>query len=143
MRELNGAESLMGFLGWLACREDPVTFSRYHDASIVVQLFEEWNRYQEIGVLAEDWSDCLATMPDAKIGNTAQESFKTQLTRLINHHGLEGGSDTPDFILADFLVQCLATFGVTIAHRESWYGRPLYTKSAVITLDTESEPFHE
>ena len=65
---------------------------------------------------------------------TAQEQamhqgFKHELTALLNKYSLEGGSDTPDFLLADYLVQCLAVFDVTIAHREAWYGRPLTTRA--------------
>jgi hypothetical protein len=51
------------------------------------------------------------------------EGFKEDLTALINKYSLENGSNTPDFLLADYLLQCLAVFDVTIAHREAWYGR--------------------
>lgn len=57
------------------------------------------------------------------------ESFKSALTRLLNRYNLEGGSDTPDFLLADYLIQCLAVFDVTMAHREAWYGRQVGVKS--------------
>jgi len=36
--------------------------------------------------------------------------FKKELTVLINRHSLENGSDTPDFILADYLSHCLSVF---------------------------------
>jgi hypothetical protein len=53
------------------------------------------------------------------------KDLKRDLTALLHHYSLENGSHTPDFLLADYLLQCLAVFDVTIAHREAWYGRPI------------------
>ena len=58
----------------------------------------------------------------------ATPGLKAELTALLSRHHLEGGSDTPTCLLAEYLLQCLAVFDVTIAHREAWYGRPLPTK---------------
>ena len=41
----------------------------------------------------------------------------------INHTSAENGSDTPDFILAEFLTDCLVAFDKTVVARENWYGR--------------------
>lgn len=49
--------------------------------------------------------------------------FETELTSLINRYSKENGSDTPDFILADYLEVCLENFNRTIRSRETWYGR--------------------
>ena len=59
MRELNGAEALFGFLCWLTLREEPVTFSRDHDAAVAVQLFEHFCQYNAVGELSDDWPQCL------------------------------------------------------------------------------------
>lgn len=37
-------------------------------------------------------------------------TFKKQLTDLIKFYGMEYGSGTPDFVLAEYLVDCLAAF---------------------------------
>lgn len=58
------------------------------------------------------------------------EPFKEALIRLIHRYSLEGDSDTPDFLLADYLVQCLALWNVAIAQREAWYGRVLHKHAA-------------
>lgn len=50
-------------------------------------------------------------------------SFRVELEHLINKHSKENGSDTPDFILADYLVDCIGVFDKTIQVREKWYGR--------------------
>jgi hypothetical protein len=51
------------------------------------------------------------------------EEFRRELEVLINKYSVENGSNTPDFILADYLVSCLQTFDKIIQAREQWYGR--------------------
>jgi len=51
------------------------------------------------------------------------KNFRKELEILINKFSLENGSDTPDFILADYLTNCLKTFDDTLQAREEWYGR--------------------
>lgn len=50
--------------------------------------------------------------------------FRYELELLINKHSIENGSNTPDFLLAEFLTDCLAAFDKTTNLREKWYGRP-------------------
>lgn len=50
-------------------------------------------------------------------------TFEKELETLINKYSKENGSNTPDFILAEYLSNCLATFNNTIIKRENWYGR--------------------
>jgi hypothetical protein len=54
-----------------------------------------------------------------------QKSFTDDLSSAINRHSRENGSNTPDFILADFLASVLTAFDVTSRAREKWYGREL------------------
>ena len=49
--------------------------------------------------------------------------FKNDLRDLINTHSRENGSDTPDFILAQYIENCLFSFEIAIQDRETWYGR--------------------
>lgn len=51
------------------------------------------------------------------------ETFEKELSALINKHSLENGSDTPDFLLAQFLIDCLKIWNKNIKARENWYGR--------------------
>ncbi len=48
-----------------------------------------------------------------------------ELTALLSLHSAENGSDTPDFILAAFLLDCLRAFDFCMERREAWYGRDL------------------
>jgi hypothetical protein len=63
--------------------------------------------------------------------------FRDELQSLINRHSMENGSDTPDFMLAEYLADCLAAFDKAVRERERWYGRG---KSAVHQDDSASEP---
>lgn len=49
--------------------------------------------------------------------------FRKELESLINSQSRENGSNTPDWILADYLVACLQTFDNTVNARERWYSR--------------------
>ena len=47
--------------------------------------------------------------------------FKAELEALLNRCSQENGSDTPDFILAEYLVDCLATFNRATLARTEWH----------------------
>lgn len=47
--------------------------------------------------------------------------FKSELTRLINSFSKENGSDTPDYILAEYLQGCLDVFDKAVSKRSDWY----------------------
>ena len=49
------------------------------------------------------------------------ENLHKELTRLLNRHSAENKSDTPDFILAVYLLDCLNAFEVAVIKREAWY----------------------
>lgn len=50
-----------------------------------------------------------------------KKTFYTELTELINRHSQENGSGTPDFILAEFLRNCLIAFDKATNERSIWY----------------------
>ena len=49
--------------------------------------------------------------------------FREDLEVLINQNSKENGSDTPDFILADYLADCLDAFDKAVTRRTEWYGK--------------------
>lgn len=55
--------------------------------------------------------------------NENASAFERELQTVINKHSKENDSDTPDFILAEYMNQCLAAFSIAVARRERWYGR--------------------
>jgi len=52
-------------------------------------------------------------------------SFESELSSLINKYSLENGSDTPDFILASFLANCLDAWNHAASNRQKWYAPPV------------------
>lgn len=44
-----------------------------------------------------------------------------ELEAVLNRHSVENESNTPDFILADYLRACLSAFAVATNERERWY----------------------
>jgi hypothetical protein len=51
------------------------------------------------------------------------ERLVQDIAAVLNRHNAEIGSDTPDFILAAFLVSCLMSFDAGVKARSDWYGR--------------------
>lgn len=49
--------------------------------------------------------------------------FRAELEHIINRSSMENGSNTPDFILAEYLADCLAAFDKAVNRRAEWYGR--------------------
>ena len=47
--------------------------------------------------------------------------FEKELKELINRHSMENDSNTPDWILAQYLSSCLSSFAEIIRKRENWY----------------------
>jgi hypothetical protein len=52
-----------------------------------------------------------------------ENDFVKDFTKLVNRYSLENGSNTPDFILARYLYDCLLAFNAATTRRERWYGR--------------------
>jgi hypothetical protein len=47
--------------------------------------------------------------------------FEAELAALINRHSKENGSNTPDYILANFLNTCLEAYNKTNIWRAKWF----------------------
>ena len=50
-------------------------------------------------------------------------SLEKELSSLLNRFSAEGESNTPDFILAQYLMGCLQAFTTAVQQRETWHGR--------------------
>jgi hypothetical protein len=51
--------------------------------------------------------------------------FQKDLEDIINRNCVENGSNTPDFMLAEYMVNCLKAYTKTSRAREKWYGKSL------------------
>ena len=47
--------------------------------------------------------------------------FKKDLEAVINKHSMENGSNTPDWVLTEYLISCLDAFDQTTKKRDTWY----------------------
>ena len=53
----------------------------------------------------------------------SMSNFVRELQTLINQHSLEQHSNTTDYILAQYMSDCLVAFNRATVRREHWYGR--------------------
>jgi hypothetical protein len=51
--------------------------------------------------------------------------LEEEISAAINRACAENASNTPDFILADYLCDCLRAFNLATNRRENWHGRPV------------------
>lgn len=64
------------------------------------------------------------------------EDFRRELEHLINRHSQESmGGNTPDFILAEYLNNCLRVFDQAVRARNKWYHTEIIDPT--IRLDNE------
>lgn len=73
-------------------------------------------------ILSNDEKPDVAILPDGSVKVT---DFKQELEGLINSFSKENGSDTPDWILAQYLSCCLNAFDEALVEREQWFGRKI------------------
>lgn len=51
-------------------------------------------------------------------------AFRDKLQLLLNRYSMENGSNTPDFILAEYLDGCLKVFDAAVNLRDRWHNHP-------------------
>lgn len=49
------------------------------------------------------------------------DSLEEKIRAAINNLSLENNSNTPDFVLARYLISCLDAFEVATRERDAWY----------------------
>lgn len=49
--------------------------------------------------------------------------LRPEIQAVLNRNSAENESNTPDFILAHYLLDCLAAFDAATRSREAWFGR--------------------
>lgn len=62
---------------------------------------------------------------DIELGDKPQapiiHPFEKALTELINKHSMESESNTPDFILAQYILTCLSAYKNAVTARDNWF----------------------
>lgn len=70
---------------------------------------------------------------------TSQDTFEKELEYLINRYSKENKSNTPDFILAQYINDSLSVFNDAVNAREKWYGRKNNRELSVDKIETPLE----
>jgi len=50
-----------------------------------------------------------------------EPTFQSELTELLNKYSQENGSNTPDWILSTYIIDCLYAFNSAFQTRHTWY----------------------
>ncbi len=72
--------------------------------------------------------------PEKCEGPIEDRGLEKELGSLLNRFSVENESNTPDFILAQYLIGCLQVFTTAVQQRETWHGRdprPIHTRYGV------------
>ena len=51
------------------------------------------------------------------------DNLERKLIALVNSESAENDSNTPDWILGQYMMTCLKAFNTAVQQREQWYGR--------------------
>ena len=65
--------------------------------------------------------------------------FERELRDLLNKHSQENESDTPDYVLARYLTDCLEVFHQAVRNREKWYGRTAVPHAESVSIGDPSK----
>lgn len=56
-------------------------------------------------------------------------TFLESLGELINMYSIENGSDTPDYLLAEYLSDCLIAYQKVVTKRDKWFGVDMWSEN--------------
>ncbi len=58
-----------------------------------------------------------------------QLTFEKELESLLNRYSKENDGDTPDWILAEYLMHCLAAYNSTVQKRDNFFGVDMWSEN--------------
>jgi hypothetical protein len=68
-----------------------------------------------------------------------ETTFAGELAVLLNKYSKEQGSNTPDYILADFVRQSLGAFDAGVRARETWHGARVLLNGRRVPISGNTE----
>lgn len=83
---------------------------------------EQWEGDTPETLVRRGRSTAVATCADGEPQPTPREPLRTRLEALLNAASAENGSNTPDHILAEYLLDCLGAYERAVVSRGNWYG---------------------
>lgn len=75
------------------------------------------------GRIVEDSTAPPVRFADDDGGDGPAPTLESDLEHMLNRHCAENPSNTPDWILSQFLIGCLTAWNTAVQQRETWYGR--------------------
>jgi len=76
-----------------------------------------------VGDLSKEMYNDQAALPEYAMPK--KRDLKRELTGVLNSFSCENASNTPDFVLAQFMLDTLSAFNTASQAREKWYGKRL------------------
>jgi hypothetical protein len=78
----------------------------------------------ERGTMTEERTKRLVwgSHPHPPKGGPGTPNFRAELEKLLNRFSMENGSNTPDFVLAGFLWNCLVAYDAAVVQRDQHLG---------------------
>lgn len=59
--------------------------------------------------------------PGPQSAPSQRPPFRSALTALLNSYSKENSSNTPDYLLANFLIGCMDVYDLTVRRRDEWF----------------------
>jgi ElaB/YqjD/DUF883 family membrane-anchored ribosome-binding protein len=86
-------------------------------------LRAEASHQREIARLTRLLNETEAALVEASMtAAPANTELRSEIKHALNRASAENASDTPDHVLADYLLACLAAFDAATLARSTWYG---------------------
>lgn len=125
------------------CAETFRSYEKHHLAKIGIEPHPEdvgnRGKARRNGVLALMCERIIENDAEVlRVMGGAPATFRDDLARTINRWSMENGSDTPDFILADFLQDVLLAFDGAHMNRTAYYGG----RGTIRFAPKETRPMH-
>lgn len=57
--------------------------------------------------------------------------LKNELETLLNKYSVENGSDTPDFLLAQYILDCILSYQSIVTKRDKWFGVDMWSEDKI------------
>jgi hypothetical protein len=81
---------------------------------------QESTAFQDLGREMREAGQRLLDRDEREAAGDAPD-LRSELVALLNKHSRENVSNTPDFILRDFMWHCLKAFEAGVNQRDNWY----------------------
>ena len=86
-------------------------------------IFENYDTSVRLNYYIEEEQDCYSkNRPPLKSGFNSNENLKLQLSKIMNNYGIDTERNTPDYILAEYLIDCLKSYKKIQDANMSWHG---------------------